>query len=118
MNASLLVIEPDSGQPTFSTASDALDIRVGTVTQARLDAGVTQMWIDFGPQFGIRRTAAKLSKRYKADQLIGSQVCAVVNPRPQVTSFNQVLALGMPDRSGEVVLIRPDQRVPDGGKLF
>jgi tRNA-binding protein len=29
-----------------------------------------------------------------------------------------VLTLGMPDEDGAVVLMRPDLRVPNGGKLF
>jgi tRNA-binding protein len=29
-----------------------------------------------------------------------------------------VLTLGMPDGDGSVVLVRPDFKVPNGGKLF
>jgi tRNA-binding protein len=32
--------------------------------------------------------------------------------------MSEVLTLGMPDENGAVVLIGPDFRVPDGGKLF
>jgi tRNA-binding protein len=30
----------------------------------------------------------------------------------------EVLVLGLPDATGQVVLITPDQQVPEGGKLF
>ena len=40
-------------------------------------------------------------------------------PPRQIGPFvSEVLTLGMPDDDGAVVLIRPDHRVPDGGKLF
>jgi len=54
------------------------------------------------------------------ETLIGRQICAVVNfPVRQIGPFvSEVLTLGMPDASGEVVLIKPDLRIPDGGRLF
>ena len=53
-------------------------------------------------------------------ELLGRQVCAVVNFAPrQIGPFiSEVLVLGMPDEDGAVVLVRPDLRVPNGGKLF
>jgi tRNA-binding protein len=44
----------------------------------------------------------------------------VVNlpPRQFGPFTSEVLTLGLPDGDGEVVLIRPDFVVPDGGKLF
>jgi len=44
----------------------------------------------------------------------------VVNfPARQIGPFvSEVLCLGLPDPEGAVVLIRPDLKVPDGGKLF
>ncbi len=32
--------------------------------------------------------------------------------------MSEVLVLGFPDAGGEVVLVRPDQAVPNGGRLF
>ena len=57
---------------------------------------------------------------YKPDQLIGRQVCAVVNlpPRQIGPMVSEVLTLGLPDENGEVVLIKPDFKLPDGGRLF
>jgi tRNA-binding protein len=45
---------------------------------------------------------------------------AVVNfPPRQIGPFmSEVLTLGVPDAAGEVVLVMPDQPVPDGVKLF
>ena len=103
---------------------ERVDIRVGTITdaqpfhQARKPA--FKLVIDFGPEIGVKRSSAQLTIHYKADQLIGRQVCAVVNfPPRQIGPFmSEVLTLGMPDEDGAVVLIRPDLKVPNGGKLF
>jgi tRNA-binding protein len=103
---------------------DKLDIRLGTVIdakpfpQARKPA--IQLWIDFGPDIGTRRSSAQLTAHYQPDQLIGRQVCAVVNfpPRKIGPFVSEVLTLGMPDADGAVVLIRPDFPAPDGAKLF
>ena len=48
------------------------------------------------------------------------QVLAVVNfpPRKIGPFMSEVLTLGLPDEEGAVVLIKPDLKVPNGGKLF
>ncbi len=103
---------------------DRLDIRIGTITDARpfpeARKPAIRLWIDFGPELGIRQSSAQITVHYKPDQLIGRQVCAVVNlPERQIGPMvSQVLTLGLPDENGEVVLIKPDFKVPDGGRLF
>ena len=100
-----------------------LDVRVGTITDAQpfpeARKPAIKLWIDFGP-LGIRRSSAQITRHYKPDQLIGRQVCAVVNLAPrQIGPFvSEVLTLGLPDAAGEVVLVRPDHAVPDGGRLY
>lgn len=101
-----------------------VDIRVGTIRrcepfpQARKPA--LKLWIDFGAEIGERRSSAQLTRHYAPDDLIGRQVLAVVNfpPRQIATVLSEVLVLGVPDVDGAVVLIAPDQPVPDGGRLF
>jgi len=101
-----------------------LDVRVGTIRDAQpfpeARKPAIKLWIDFGPQIGVKRSSAQITRHYKCDQLIGRQVCAVVNfPPRQIGPFmSEVLTLGLPDPAGEVVLIRPDHKVPDGGRLF
>jgi tRNA-binding protein len=105
-------------------AFEAVDIRVGTVIEARpfpeARKPSIKLTIDFGPEIGVKRSSAQLTVHYRPDQLIGRQVCAVVNfPPRQIGPFmSEVLTLGMPDEDGAVVLVRPDLRVPNGGKLF
>ena len=64
--------------------------------------------------------SAQITTHYQLDELIGKKVMAVVNfPPRQIGPFmSEVLTLGVPDATGEVVLVTPDQPVPDGGKLF
>jgi tRNA-binding protein len=112
-------------RPTIEHAQfDQADIRVGTVTDAQpfpeARKPAIRLWIDFGAPIGVKRSSAQITRHYKPNQLIGRQVCAVVNlPPRQIGSFlSEVLTLGLPDASGEVVLIRPDHAVPNGGRLF
>ena len=102
----------------------AVDIRVGTVIavepfpEARKPA--LKLTVDFGPGIGSKRSSAQITENYKAGELIGRQVAAVVNfPPRQIGKFmSQVLTLGVPDENGEVVLLHPSLPVPNGGRLF
>jgi tRNA-binding protein len=103
---------------------ERVDVRVGTLKaidlfpEARKPA--YQLTIDFGPELGFKRSSAQLTVHYRPQTLIGRQVAAVVNfPPKQIGSFmSEVLVLGFPDAAGHVVLVTPDQKVPDGGRLF
>ncbi len=101
-----------------------VDIRVGTVVraepypEARVPAA--KLWVDFGPEIGTKKTSAQVVKRYALEELPGRQVAAVVNfPPKQIGKFmSEILVLGFPGEDGEVVLIAPDRKVPDGGRLY
>jgi tRNA-binding protein len=68
----------------------------------------------------VKKSAAQRTVHYPPDQLIGRQIRAVVNfPPRQIGPFiSEVLTLGLPDEDDAVVLIRPDFKVPNGGRLF
>lgn len=103
---------------------EAVDIRVGTIIRAEPYPGARKpaikLWVDFGGDIGEKRSSAQITQHYTAEALIGKQVLAVVNfpPRQIGKVMSEVLVLGMPDATGEVVLVRPDLAVPNGGKLF
>ena len=101
-----------------------VDVRVGTVIAAETFPEARKPAIkltsDFGADIGTRRSSAQITKYYKPEELVGTQVVAVVNfPPRQIGPFmSQVLTLGVPDENGEVVLLRPTVPVPNGGRLF
>jgi tRNA-binding protein len=101
-----------------------IDIRVGTVRAAQPLEGARKpafrLEIDFGPEIGLKKSSAQLTRLYAPESLVGRQVAAVVNfPPRQIGKFmSEVLTLGFSDGDGAVVLIGPDKPVPDGGKLF
>lgn len=100
-----------------------VDIRTGVVTRAEAfpeaRKPAIKMWIDFGPEIGEKKTSAQVTAHYSPDSLVGNRVMAVVNfPPRQIGPFmSEVLVLGVPDETGEVVLIAPDKDVPLGGRL-
>ena len=99
-----------------------LDIRVGTITDARVFVKARkpayQLQVDFGGELGVKRSSAQITEQYKPEELIGKQVLAVVNfPPRQIADFmSEVLVLGTYSEGG-VVLIRPDKEVKNGDKL-
>ena len=101
-----------------------VDIRVGTIRAAQPLEGARKpalrLEIDFGPEVGVKKSSAQLTVHYTPESLVGRQVAAVVNfPPRQIGKFmSEVLTLGFPDGDGAVVLIVPDKKDPDGGKLF
>ena len=101
-----------------------VDIRVGRITRAEpvpeARKPAYKLWIDFGPEIGEKRSSAQITAQYRAEELVGRQVLAVVNfpPRQIGKVMSEVLTLGVPDAAGAVVLIGPGQEVPLGGRLF
>ena len=101
-----------------------VDIRVGTIIEARTFPEARkpafQLVIDFGPAIGTRKSSAQITRRHALDELVGRQVLAVLNfpPRQIGPMMSEVLTLGFPDAAGEVMLIGPTGKVPDGGRLY
>ena len=99
-----------------------LDIRVGTITDAKVFTKARkpayQLMLDFGGEIGTKRSSAQITDRYKPEDLIGKQVLAVVNfPPRQIADFmSEVLVLGTYSEGG-VVLVTPDKTVQNGDKL-
>jgi tRNA-binding protein len=108
------------GYPDF----EKVEVRVGTIIDAQpfpeARKPAFKLWVDFGTAIGVKKSSAQITLHYAADQLIGRQVLAVVNfPSRQIGPFlSEVLVLGVPDENGDVVLLKPDLKVPDGGRMF
>ncbi len=101
-----------------------VDVRVGRIVEAEpfpeARKPAIRMRIDFGPEIGVLKSSAQITKHYRPEDLPGKLVMAVVNfpPRQIGPIMSEVLTLGVPDEEGEVVLLTPDLDVPVGGRLF
>lgn len=104
-------------------AFEMLDLRVGRVVRAEANTQARKpsykLWIDFGP-LGEKTSSAQLTARYTPEQLTGRLVVAAVNlGERNIAGFvSQVLVLGVPDASGETVLLAVEQEVPLGGRVY
>jgi tRNA-binding protein len=98
------------------------DLRVGTVLSCELNSKARKpayvMTIDFGADLGARVSSAQITDLYRADELVGRQVVAVVNfpPKNVAGVDSQCLVLGLETEAG-VVLLNPDRHVPNGSRV-
>ena len=101
-----------------------VDVRVGTVVACELFPEARKpaykLRIDFGPEIGVRKSSAQITGLYTPDEVVGRQVCAVVNfPPRQIGPFmSEVLTLGFARADGAVALLSVDPSVPDGQRMF
>ncbi len=102
---------------------EKVEIRVGTVTAVadfpKAKNPAYQLMVDFGPELGIKRSSAQITKLYQQEELIGKQVVAVVNfPVKQIANFfSECLVLGVVGVDKEIVLLKPDRTVANGLKI-
>ncbi len=102
---------------------EKIELRVGTIIsvedfpQAKKPA--YKLLIDFGPEFGVKKSSAQITTLYRKQELIGRQVICVVNFAPkQIANFiSECLTTGFVLPEGGVVLSQPERKVPNGSKL-
>lgn len=114
-----------SKQETAIEIFDQLEIRSGRVVavepfpEARKPA--FKLTLDFGEPVGVLRSSAQLTHRYHVEDLLGTQILAVVNFPPRlVAGFkSECLVLGVinPNDPGDIVLVRPDYAGTPGWEL-
>jgi tRNA-binding protein len=101
-----------------------IDLRAETIVKSELFEGVRKpalkLWIDFGSNWGIKKSSARITKHYSSENVIGKQVICVTNFSPkQIGNFiSEVLVTGFEDEQGNVVLSTTNTSVPNGAKLF
>jgi tRNA-binding protein len=108
---------------TPAEAFQLLDLRVGRVTRAEVNAAARKpaykLWVDFGP-LGVKSSSAQLTPLYSPEELVGLLVIAAVNLGTRMIAgfSSEVLVLGLPDSEGRVVLLAPEREVPLGGRVY
>jgi tRNA-binding protein len=119
-------VMPDASQnfPSPYLAFELVDMRVGRVMRvedhppARKPA--YKLWIDFGPELGMKASSAQIVANYSKQDLVGRLVvCAVNLGVRNIAGFaSEVLTMGMSDNTGYVVLLQPASDVPLGSRIF
>lgn len=99
-----------------------IDIRVGTIITAEINEFAKipayKLTIDFGDEIGIKTTSAQITEEYTTNELIGKQICAVVNfpPKQVAKVMSEVLVLGACKKSNVKLLIT-DKKCENGLKV-
>jgi tRNA-binding protein len=101
---------------------ERVELRAGTIIEVEefpeAHKPAYKLKIDFG-ELGVKRSSAQIKDLYKKEELLGKQILAVVNfPPKQIANFrSEVLTTGLYLPTGEVVLLHPERKVPNGAKL-
>jgi len=101
-----------------------IDFRAGTIVKCQPFEGVhkpaIKLWVDLGPELGVKKSSAQITNLYIPEELVGKQVICVTNfPPKQIANFiSEILVTGFPNKNGFVVLSSVDKPVPNGAKLF
>jgi len=100
-----------------------IDIRVGTILKAKINQKARKpayiLEIDFGEEIGFKITSAQITQNYLINELIGKQVCAVVNfPIKRIAGVkSEVLVLAVVCKDNGTVLLQPDREVVNGERI-
>ncbi len=100
-----------------------VDLRSGTVIRAepfpRAKKQAYKVWVDFGPEIGIKQTSAQITEHYKTEQLIGKMVIGCINLEPKnIAGFiSEFLLVGFADKDGAICLATAEPTVPNGQRL-
>ena len=101
----------------------SVDMRVGTIVSAEsFEAAHNPSYllqIDLGPEIGILKSSAQITRRYQPSDLKGRQVIAVVNlpPRQIGPIRSQCLVLGAIPNNGDVSLLSADHLLEPGTRI-
>ena len=102
---------------------EKIDFRIGTILEVedflKARKPSYKIWIDLGPEVGIKKSSAQITTFYKKEELVGKQVLCVCNFQPrQIADFmSEVLVTGFLAAEGGVILTTVEQAVPNGSKL-
>ena len=95
---------------------EAVELRTGTVVdvqdfpEARRPA--YKIWVDFGEEFGVRKSSAQVTTLHSKEDLMGRQIVGVVNfPPKHIGPFrSEFLLTGFVREDGAVVIAVPERQ--------
>lgn len=103
---------------------EKVELRSGTITKAevfeRARKPAYKVWVDFGPELGVKQSSAQITVHYQPQELIGRQVIGCVNlGSKNIGGFiSEFLLVGFPDENQAIRLAAIEGKVPNGAKLF
>lgn len=101
-----------------------VDMRVGRVVRVEPNEKARKpaykLWVDFGPELGVKTSSAQITALYTPEELTGRLVVSAVNlGERRIAGFlSQVLVMGAADENGDVVLLQVERPVPLGSRIY
>jgi tRNA-binding protein len=101
-----------------------IDMRVGKVVEVeefpRAKKPTYKVQVDFGAEIGVKWSSVQAKSNYTREEMLGTQVIAVVNfPPKNIAGFmSEVLILGVPTTDDELSLLVPSKPAMIGGKVY
>lgn len=99
-----------------------VDIRIGTIIEVsnfeKTQKPAYQLTIDFG-NLGTKKTSAEITTLYSIEELVGQQVCAVINFSPkQIANFkSECLILGIKNGADVTLLKASEKNIKNGEQV-
>ena len=101
-----------------------VDLRIGTITKVETFEKAKnpsyKLWVDLGPELGIKKSSAQITRLYSKEKLLNRQVLCVCNFAPrQIADFmSEILVTGFISGDDKAVILASAERnVPNGTKL-
>jgi len=101
-----------------------VDMCVGTIVSAQVNEKARKsayvMQVDFGADIGIKTTSAQITKEHSLDDLLNTQVVAVMNfPTKNIAGVvSECLVLAVVEEYGRTVLLKPAKAVLNGSSVL
>lgn len=100
-----------------------VDLRSGTIVKveefSKAKKPAYKVWVDFGPEIGMKQTSAQITVNYTPESLVGRLVLGCINlGTKNIAGFvSEFLLVGFTDDKGAIRLATVDGVVPNGQKL-